>query len=105
MHALCSICIVRCLLPMAEKHYDYNARWWVIIGAGGFFAVCALVLGNKTLTNDRGAIIEYFIRLDQRGATAFFWSLTACSVLFVIAALGAAIRRVISPRALKIDAT
>jgi hypothetical protein len=90
---------------MGERHYTYNARWQVIFGADGFFAICAVVLAHKAATNDRGVIIESLIRLGPEGATTFFWCLTVCSVLFVLAAIAMAVRRIANPRTLVIDAT
>lgn len=90
---------------MAEKKYSYNARWSALFAAGGFFAVCAVFLAHMAATNDRGVIIESFIRLGPQGATAFYWCLTAFSVLFVLVAIAAAVRRIVSPRVLVIDPT
>ena len=90
---------------MDEKRYDYNARWSTVVFVGGFFGLCSVVLANQAATNDRGVVIEHFIRLGREGATAFYWCLAAGSVLFVLVAIGIAIRRVVYPRKLVIDAT
>ena len=90
---------------MAEKKYNYNARWSVVFAVAAFFGVGAAVLAHKAATNDRGVIIEYFIRLGREAATTFYWCLTGCSVLFVLAAIAIAIRRIVSPRTLVVDAT
>lgn len=90
---------------MPEKHYNYNARWSLVLGAGGFFAACAVVFAYKAATNDRGVIIEHFIRLGPDGATKFYWCLTGGSLLFVLVAAGLAIRRLVNPQTLVIDAT
>jgi hypothetical protein len=88
---------------MIEKRYDYNPRWKTLIWATGFFGLCGVVLAHEAITNDRGVVIEHFIKLDRAGATIFYWCLAGCSALFVLAGISLAIRRIVNPQTLTID--
>ena len=81
----------------------YQPRWGGIIVPGLFFALCAVGLGEKASTNDRGLILEGIFHLSPWAATVFYWVLTAFSALFVLASLLLAIKRVTSNQFLQLE--
>lgn len=48
-----------------------------------FFAICAAILANEALTNDRGLVLSGILRFSTNGASIFYAVLTALSVGFV----------------------
>jgi hypothetical protein len=75
-------------MSAVERVYEYEPKWTVILLSGVFFGLCAVVLGIKAATNERGLILLRIIELGPQGASWFYWILTACGVGFVaIAAL------------------
>ena len=69
-----------------EREYDYRPGLAVVLLSGIFFAACALVLGARAYTNDRGLVINGIIELSPGSATVFYCVLTGFSVGFVAAA-------------------
>lgn len=87
------------------REYPYAPRWTLIVLGGGFFLLCAVVLGARAQGNDRGVIINGLIELSRPGATAFFWVLCACSMGFVAAAVLMAYQRLMFRRRLVLGTT
>jgi hypothetical protein len=58
----------------------------VMLLCGLFFGACAAVLGHKASTNTKGLVLDGIIGFGPAGASAFYWVLTALSILFVLAA-------------------
>lgn len=79
-----------------EREYEYQPKWTAIVLGGGFFVLCAAVLGAKAANNDRGVIINRIIELEPGGATTFYWVLTALSGGFVALAAFLAYHRLTS---------
>ena len=77
-----------------EREYEYKPKWTVIVFCVAFCGSCAVVLGFKAANNERGVTINHLIELGPDGATAFFWSLTACSCGFVAIAVHLAYHRI-----------
>jgi hypothetical protein len=76
-----------------EREYPYRPSWTVIVFVGGFFALCALVLGGRASDNRRGVIINGIIELGPDGATRFYYVLCAASVGFVVVSIVMAYHR------------
>jgi len=76
------------------REYEYRPGWTTIVFGGGFFALCAAVIGSKAAHNERGLIINRIIELGPDGATSFYWVLTALSAGFVVLATFLAYHRV-----------
>ena len=66
---------------METLRYDYRPKAWVMALKIPVFAILCFSLGKAALANDRGLILNGFIRLDIGGATIFY------SVCFVVCAL------------------
>lgn len=67
--------------------YPYKPRIGVMALGGVFFAVGAVVLGNKAATTDRGVVLHGLVELSADGARIFYWTLAGLSAAFVAAAL------------------
>jgi len=78
-----------------EREYVYKPRWTLIVFCAVFFGLMAVSLGAKAHGNDRGAIINWVIKLSVSGATTFYGVLCACSVGFVAIAVFLACHRLI----------
>ena len=85
------------------KRFPYNASWKLVFMVCGFFGLCAVVLGREALSNDRGAIINGIITLDQFGASTLLWVLTGAAVIFVLIGILIAIRKIANPVELIFD--
>jgi hypothetical protein len=88
-----------------EREYPYRPSWTVILLAGGFFAVCALVLADRASNNRRGVIINGIIELGASGATDLYYVLCALSVGFVIVSCFLVYHRLAFQQRLVFDAT
>lgn len=89
----------------AEREYDYNPRWTVIVLSGGFFAGCAVILAFKAANNQRGLTWGGIIELGPAGATAFYWVITACCCGFVVLAMFLAAQRLLLRKTLRLGTT
>jgi hypothetical protein len=89
----------------AEREYDYNPRWTVIVLSGGFFAGCAVILAFKAANNQRGLTWGGIIELGPAGATAFYWVITACCWGFVVLAMFLAAQRLLLRKTLRLGTT
>jgi hypothetical protein len=88
-----------------EQEYAYKPRWTVILlGALGFGA-CAVVLGIKAHTNDRGVRLFRLIELPEQGATVLYWVLCVLAGGFVLAAALGSVRRMTRPQRIAFTAT
>jgi len=90
---------------MADKSYNYNGRWPWILGAGILFLVCAVVFAQRAATNNHGIIIKSAITFGPDGATKYYWCLTVCSLLMVLLSIVSAMRRILNPKMVVLDAT
>jgi len=84
------------LVGSVELEFEYRPKRTAIVLSGGFFGLCAAVLGATAANNDRGVIINRIIELDPEGATTFYWVLTALSGGFVALAAFLAYHRLTS---------
>lgn len=57
------------------------------------------------MTNDRGLIIEHFIRLGPQEASLFWWCLAGFSCLLALYALLLGIGRIVKPQTLAVDSS
>jgi len=70
------------------KTYSYKPKFFPTALSGAFFAVCAVIMFQTALTNDRGATLFHrLIELGPQDATILYWFLFVCSVGFVLTAL------------------
>jgi hypothetical protein len=84
----------------AGRELSYLPRWRTILGAGGFFAVCAVVLAYEAATNERGLIVNGILHFDPDGATTFYQVLAGLSLCFVLASIALAVQRTVMPQRL-----
>ncbi len=88
---------------MERLQYPYNPSWKLIAGVTALFAACLALFAYKTLTNDRGVIINHAIELGPHGATIFYGILAGCSAGFVLIGLFMAMARTRFEHRLVID--
>ena len=69
-----------------EPRFEYRPRMTVIVATVLFFGACAVVIGMKAASNDRGLVIDRLIELGPEGATIFYWACAAASLAFVAVA-------------------
>jgi hypothetical protein len=64
------------------REFPYRPGWVLLILCLVMFGTGSIVLSKVAIENDRGVIINGLIRLGPDGATVFYWSLAALSILF-----------------------
>ena len=69
------------------KEYRYRSGYLMMSLITLMFGGAAFVLYNKAITNDRGLIINGFIKLNDGQADIFYYVLTGFSVAFAIAGI------------------
>lgn len=77
--------------------FPYRARWKVLVLCLVMFGSAAAFFGHRAITNERGLVINRVIELGPEGADVFYSAFCAASMLFVIAAVGVGLQRVLRP--------
>jgi hypothetical protein len=83
--------------------YPYNPSFTFLIGGGLLCAIGAVFMGHEAMTNDKGLIIDYVIRLGVEGATAFYWFIAGCMGFGAGLLLVYLVRRFTNPGVLVLD--
>ena len=67
--------------------YRYKPKPGKMFWAFFFFGAGAVILAHRTLTNDRGLILNGIFHFDREGATTFYWCITAASAVMAVLGL------------------
>jgi hypothetical protein len=87
----------------AVLSYPYKPRIGVMVLGAVFFAACAVVIGNKAATMDRGVVLGGLVELSADGARSFYWVLAGLSAVFVVAALFGIVAGIFSRQSLQLS--
>jgi hypothetical protein len=85
--------------------YPYKPKPWVMLAVALLFAVIGIFFAMEALTNERGLVLQRLIHLSPRGATVFYWCLTAACLVFTLAGLAGFASGVLSKRTLRLTGT
>ena len=90
---------------MKEVRIAYKPNKAVFLLAVAFFGVCAGVMGNVAMTNDRGLVLNRILEFSPRGATIFYWVITGASLMFVLVGIWALAKSVTMKREIVVSET
>jgi hypothetical protein len=83
---------------MDEIRLPYKPNKTIFVMVVLFFGLCAAVLANVALANDRGLVLARVIELSPQNATIFYWALTGAAVLFVLLGIITLVKSITSNR-------
>jgi hypothetical protein len=84
--------------------YTYKPKTLILLLCTVFFAACSVVLVQKAMHNDRGAVINRMIELDVQGATIFYLVLAALGIGFVLLGIAGMVKGMSAPRMVRLNA-
>jgi hypothetical protein len=90
---------------MNEVRIPYKPNKIIFILAIAFFGVCAGIMGNVAVTNDRGLILNRIFQFSPKGATIFYWVIAGVALAFVLVGLLSLARSIVSTREIVITET
>lgn len=90
---------------MNEVCIPYKPNKTIFLSAVVFFGVCAGVMGNVAITNEKGLILNRIFEFSPQGATLFYWVITGTALMFVLVGLLALAKSVATKRQIVISET
>ena len=90
---------------MNEVRIPYKPNKTVFLFAVAFFGVCAGVMGNVAITNDKGLLLNRIFEFSPQGATIFYGVIAGASLVFVLVGLLALVKSVTTKREIVISDT
>lgn len=65
---------------MEEKCYPYNVKPGLTLVVISILGIGAFISANEAWHNDQGLVINHIIHLSPKGATIFYWAMTALMI-------------------------
>lgn len=90
---------------MTVTRFAYKPKTLTMLLAGGFFALCAVVLVFRAASNDRGLILNGIINMDQGSATMFYYVLAGLGALMAAGGLVGFVQSLRGPGFVELDET
>lgn len=88
---------------VTPRKYSYNASYVTMTICAVASIVGAVFFTQQAMTNDRGLVIDYIIKLDTNWATGLYWFFTVFCVIGVLVSVLAMVRRTMKPRELCVE--